>query len=120
MGVPEHIRSRNSAEIELESGLKLGLTLPNARDFIHSGDLAWPLLERMAELEKKDGESAELTDEERQTLYAFQRRMVAKTITSVEGEVVELDPDDLDWLSDAEFFEVVQYFMRSKALPGKA
>jgi hypothetical protein len=121
MAIPERIRSRQSAEVTLESGLKVGITLPNARELMYGGGMAWPVIERMAALEKKDGEAAEaLTPEEKTDLYEFQKTQVARMIRSVEGEDVECDPTDLAWLDDSEFYELVAYFMRSKPLPGKA
>ena len=119
MGVPEHIRKRQSAEVTLASGAVVGVTLPNARDLMFGGGMAWPVLERMAELEKS-GETQELSEEDRAELYAFQRAQVAKMIDTWDGETIEADPDDLGWIDDAEFFELVAYFMRSKPLPGKA
>ena len=123
MGVPEHIRNRNSADVVLPSGLKGHVTLPPARELMLDGDMAWPLLERLAELDK-NGEATskgeELTADERRELYAFQRRGVARTLDAIEGETVELDPDDLTWLDDADFFQVVKWYMRAEPLPGKA
>jgi hypothetical protein len=124
MGVPEHIRNRQEGDVELESGLKVRVRLPNARDLMFGGGMAWPVIERMAELEKKSEGVSELTDQEKAELYAFQREQVARMLLEVEGETVECDPDDLGWLSDAEFYELVGYLMRSKPLhseePGKA
>jgi len=120
-GALERLRERNRADITLESGTVVTLQLPNLRDCFAAGGIPLTLLEKVNKQSQEassNGKTA-LDPEETERYIEFQRLLVAKAVVAIDGESCELTPEDVSAFDDAEFYELLGYAMREKALPGK-
>lgn len=121
--VLERQRARVSAaitgEVELPSGGKAGLELPNQKKLLLSGELPLPVLELMQKAAK--GEVEELGLEGLNDLNAHNERLIRMTVKSLDGEAVDLTDVDLDELFTIDDqADITAYIQRTKPLPGKA
>ena len=117
----ERLRQRNRADVTLASGLRVGLQLVGMREIISAGQLPTEAIQQVLK------ENPDLTPDQVAEAVAPesdpnwldpQRALVAACVRTVDGEEVTLSPEDTSVFSDEEFFEIVSYAMRSKALPG--
>jgi hypothetical protein len=116
----EKLRERNRGTVVLDSGVEVGLQLVPMRECIKAGGIPLPLLQKVAAAENGNGKGADLSAEETEQLVAFQRTLIAASVRSVDGEEAELEPADTSAFTDEEFYELLDYVMREKPLPGKA
>lgn len=114
----EALRAKNTAEVELPSGLKVTGTLPRVRDCIIAGEVPLPVLAHIEKKANSDG-APELTLEEMRAVASFNDNLVLAFVTHVDGEAVDLDQDDLSLFEDDDINELVLYASRAKPLPGK-
>jgi hypothetical protein len=115
----EKLRERGRGEVTLRSGVAIGLQLVPMRECIKAGGIPLPLLQKVAAAENGTGK-ADLSAEETEQLVAFQRTLIAASVHSVDGEEAALEPADTSAFTDEEFYELLDYVMREKPLPGKA
>lgn len=121
------LRERNCAEVTLKSGTVVGLELFGMRDAFSSGILPLSAVEevikRRPDLADKPSAIAEEMAKGEGESFDFmhaQRALLAKCVRSINGEPEELTPEDTSAFTDEEFFELIEYVMRTKPLPGKA
>jgi hypothetical protein len=117
----EALRAKNTADVTLPSGLTVTGTLPRVRDCLIGGDIPLPVL---VEIEKRtkatNGDKApDLSADEIRAVGTFNDNLVLAFVTHLEGEPVELEPDDLAVFEEDDFNEIVLYASRAKPLPGK-
>ena len=126
MGAVERLRERNRGDVTLASGVVVGLELLGMRYAFSSGFLPMTaveeVLKRRPDLADKPSAIAEEMGKngEAPDWAAAQRAYLAGCIRSIDGEEVTLTPEDMAVFTDEEYFEMVEYVMRTKPLPGKA
>lgn len=126
MGALEKLRERNIGDVILKSGVMVGLELLGMRYAFSSGFLPMAaveeVLKRRPDLADKPSAIAEEMSKngEAPDWMAAQRAYLAACIRTIDGEEVSLSPDDMAVFTDEEYFELVEYVMRTKPLPGKA
>lgn len=121
----ERLRSRNRADVTLGSGVVVGIELSGMRDIFASGQLP------ISGIQKVLKDRPELADDPMKVAEAVssngdadwlgtQRAMVASIIRTIDGDAVKMKPADTSVFSDEEFYELLDYAMRTRPLPGKA
>jgi len=126
----EERRAARIGDVTLKSGLNVTIQLLRVQDFIAAGDMPMPVLEdlqRKAEAKKSsNGDVSEadvlkdLSLEDLRHSMAFNDTIVRLSVIGMEGEPVELSPEDVKLLDAEECTEIVAYAMRQIPLPGKA
>lgn len=120
----ERLRESRRADVTLPSGLNVTLQLLRVQDFIAAGDVPMPVLDEISKKANPDASAADaldgLTLDDLRHSIEFNDVVVRLSIVGLEGEPVDLSPDDVKLLDAEDCAEVVAYAMRTKALPGKA
>jgi hypothetical protein len=119
------MRERTLHEVELPSGVKAAIRLPNLVDCIAVGDVPLPVLEKMqAAAEgvkgKKDA-APDLTAEDYRSIRRFHKAAVRLALYSYDLEPLEeadTAEDVAEALSDEDFEQIRKWALREEPLPG--
>jgi hypothetical protein len=112
-------RIRKRYDVTLPSGMNVTIRLPRMRDCVIAGRIPMPILEHVRKLAAGDGDvtplSPEMQLEDSAATARFHDEVVLRTLVAIEGEPIEMTPEAVSELEQADYDDLVAYGTRDKS-----
>ena len=111
-------KAKSRRDVVLPSGTTVTIQLTTIRDELLAGRFSGPVLVMARQMESNTFEAnRELGDEELEAFSHLRWALIAATVVAVEGEPIELQPEDVMELPMEDQDDLWLYAMRLKRLP---